>query len=510
MRGLRNNKRGSTAVFLMMILAAVLGVTAVLFEGSCSAAAKSMSEGLTDLAGRSALSEYHRGLQSDYGLFGLRADEEMIAADLRYYMEQSLSDSEDSGEETVKAVRLLLNGVEADSSEFSLLVPDVMEKQVLDYMKYRAVFSGLDLLKKEEELRSGLDQGTRAGKSEDELRKEAERAEREQEEADRNAIEAEKEEDGGGSGDAAEEREKREQEKKKLKDLIAGQKRRNEGTAGEGGAATGGVADDRVLRNKQEINALPSQLTDFSGVPDLAGLFSGNLQQALTEGRNSVYINEYLLLLFSNYVKDSSDKETFFRNEVEYILCGRSSDGANLRQVRAYLFTLRTSLNLAHIYADPEKRGLTLEAAAAIAPGPGAPAVQLLIASLWAGAESEQDIKLLLEGKKVPFLKGKEDWKTDLDSILAGEAGAPTDGEGRGQDYGDYLRLFLMLQSREIRLVRALDLIQLNLRLRCDREFRAADYCGGFACKAEFRRRTGLTSPFTFSGGYTIEKIQKY
>lgn len=501
-----NNKKGSVAVFLMLILTAVLSVTAILYEGACSAAAKSISEGLGDLAGRSSLSEYHRGLKEDYGLFALYADEEKISEDLKYYIGKSLdgNSARKLGEEkSMELIRLSLESVAADTTEYSFIMSEVPEAQILDFMKYRAVYEGLDLLKQEEEVREGLIGSTAASENLQEKVQEAKEAEKRQEEEDRKAIEQEEENEGGVDQDAAAERHKRKEEKKKLKELILGQKKKNEGWWEEGD-------DSRVLRNQQEKNVLPSANVELKKNFDIADLLSGDVNQIMTDGRNSVYLNEYILLHFSDRVRNSSKKETFFENEVEYILCGHDNDKANLRQVRVYLFTLRTSLNLLHIYQDSQKNQLTLQAAMALAPGPGAPAVQLLIASLWAGAESERDLKDLLSGKNVPIIKRAEDWKLGLNDVMTAAVSSPSEETGRGQSYTDYLKLFLMVQSREARVIRLLDLIQLNLRLRWDKGFLVSDYCGGFAGQISFTRRMGLFPPFASSGGYTIEKIQKY
>ncbi len=522
-------KRGASAVFLTLILTAVLGVTAVLFEGACSSAARSMSEGLADLTGRSALSAYHRELKEEYGLFGLEAYEENIEDDLRYFIEESLrhdpgkAAGHGGGEAPLELVSLSLSELQTDASEYLLIRPDVLEGQILDYMKYRALFSGLDLAGEEEEMRSGLSGSAEAAELERRRNEEARRAREEQEQADRESREDEEESDEDRAA-----RRKREQAGRRLSDLIGLQRKDRDGWTPT--AASG--PPQRELQNAQEIAALPSSLVDYRKTADLTSVLKGSMGEILAEGRNSVYLNGYISEHCADYVNGPA-RETFFRNEIEYILCGHLGDGKNLKQIRLYLYGLRESLNLAHIYQDPAKRRMTMDMALAVAPGPGAPFVQLLIAAVWAGAETVTDVNDLLAGRAVPFIKKPEDWKLSLDSLLtasdegidaaAGAAGKPDIGEkgegaedagnqagkGRGS-YRDYLQLFLMIQSREARLVRLMDLIQLNMRLRCDREFRLENYCGGFYCRTVFVRRTGLLAPRLISGGYAIEKNQSY
>ena len=533
----RWNKKGTVAVFLTMILAAVFGLTAVFFEGACSAAARSISEGLLESAGRSALSEYHKALQNRYGIFARESEPEDLKSDIQYYIEASLTDEPAHSGQTAlaeqtadpaenrkkqqvfKPVSLSLLDLNADGAEYSLLIPEVLEKQILDFMKYKALSAGIDLHQREAALTGGITELINAGRNTEKQKREAKEAEQKQAELDRKARQ-EREENGESGEDPEEARRKR--KTKQLKNMVTNLKKRNEYTE-----ATS-EAGERVLRSEQEKQWLPSKLTGVSGFPDIGKFLAkkdanGNEDEngngaahtggILTGVRNSIYLDEYILLQFKCHTSGTGfpEAETFFENEVEYILCGHDSDQANLRQIKTYLFTIRTALNLAHVYSDEGKRNATLEAAAAIAPGPGAPAVQFLIATLWAGLESEEDLRALLAGERVPLIKSADDWKTDLFS--AGKAVSKTESEaaqGSGQTYEDYLRFLLFMQNRECRLMRALDLIQLNIRLESDRSFLAERYCAGFTCIAEFGRRTGMRAPFSFAGGYQVEKIHLY
>ena len=60
---------------------------------------------------------------------------------------------------------------------------------------------------------------------------------------------------------------------------------------------------------------------------------------------------------------------------------------------------------LAHIYSDPAEKAETLAMAEILTPGAAAPATQALLASTWAYAESDNDVKLLWQGGKVPVTK---------------------------------------------------------------------------------------------------------
>ena len=175
---------------------------------------------------------------------------------------------------------------------------------------------------------------------------------------------------------------------------------------------------ERILKNQRIIDELPSrQLEDLrKSIFDLPESF--DLKNLADKSKNEIALNLYILRKFRHHIDRDEWKETFFVNEVEYILCGRLSDESNRELTKAALITLRGGLNLAHIYADIKKREEVIAAAAIITPGPEAAATQLLIAALWAAAEAENDLCRLYAGERVPLYKTEEDWKIDLGSVL--------------------------------------------------------------------------------------------
>ena len=99
---------------------------------------------------------------------------------------------------------------------------------------------------------------------------------------------------------------------------------------------------------------------------------------------------------------------------------------------------------------DPEKRREAELLAAAITGASGiAPLVSVttfFILTVWALAESVEDVKALLEGGKVPFLKQGREWRVSLTGLaesgtaLFRELGV-SGNEGEGLDYQSYLKL---------------------------------------------------------------------
>jgi hypothetical protein len=133
---LRNSKRGSISVFLVVVFACMITIAAVLFAGAKASAGRSMTDASLQLAGRSVLSEYDRRLLSDYGLIAFRGDEERIEDAITYYAEASLSPKNPlyllfrgGGERTISQ-NTKCQSVTANLKGYSLLDLDIFESQI--------------------------------------------------------------------------------------------------------------------------------------------------------------------------------------------------------------------------------------------------------------------------------------------------------------------------------------------------------------------------------------------
>lgn len=90
------------------------------------------------------------------------------------------------------------------------------------------------------------------------------------------------------------------------------------------------------------------------------------------------------------------------------------------------------------------------------------------------------DVKTLLAGKKVPAVKSKESWNLTLDGLLelAKNRSIPEGKETEeGNSYEQYLQMMLVLKSKEELSMRALDLVEINLRSGMEKTFFRADAC---------------------------------
>lgn len=128
------NKKGSSAVFLTVILATLMALTVALIYGVKAQNIRSSLDAVINLAGDSVLSEYSRELQEEYDLFLLRGTDEELSRKLHRYVSYSVDDMEN----------VELQSIKVTSSRYSLKDASIIKKQILDYMK---IIKAEDLIK---------------------------------------------------------------------------------------------------------------------------------------------------------------------------------------------------------------------------------------------------------------------------------------------------------------------------------------------------------------------------
>ncbi len=246
---------------------------------------------------------------------------------------------------------------------------------------------------------------------------------------------------------------------------------------------------DRTLRNSRTINALPSKgMTDTPSVYALVSNIKNltGISQLWKNGSREYLTTVYIFSVFKSGMSPADEENSFFRNEIEYIIEGKKSDAANRSAVRADLLKLRTLLNSIYIYSSPKMMKEALLLAETITPGPEAVITQAALIAAWAAMEAELDIKTLDEGGKVPVFKDPSSWKTDINGKVTAGKG---EFEERGYDYEGYLKILLTALKKEVRLTRMMDLIQINLQGTYSEDFYIKDCYRGFKFEAQVNGR---------------------
>lgn len=181
------------------------------------------------------------------------------------------------------------------------------------------------------------------------------------------------------------------------------------------------------------------------------------------EMKDRLVMGEYCRYFFSDFL-DYREGELAY--QLEYLLHGDRGDRENLAGAAARILAVREGMNLIHILGSSQKREEARALAAAVVGIAGLPplveVMALMIMGIWALGESAEDLKALYRGKKVPFVKGEEDWKLSLEGLLEIGRGGSAEGEGgeKGIGYESYLKLLLLAADQERTRFRMMDVME--------------------------------------------------
>lgn len=249
---------------------------------------------------------------------------------------------------------------------------------------------------------------------------------------------------------------------------------------------SGTIRGKRRITSRWILEHLPSagsqQGVDVSAAAD--GVKEGKTIQNLM---GTAAANTYIFTYFRHFCSGDVLNDTYFQNEIEYILSGCPDDEKALKKVKNKLVLLRNLLNLTYLYSSDEKREAAMAVAAILTPGAEAVLTQGVLLELWAYAEAENDLAMLYDGKKVPLMKSDESWALTLENAMEREEEdgyiCPKSEEGYG--YDTYLRILMNTMPEKIKILRVMDLIQINMKyVYCD-YFRLENCYAGLSYTAE-------------------------
>ncbi|MDO4486781.1 MAG: DUF5702 domain-containing protein [Bacillota bacterium] len=120
-----NSKKGSSSVFLMVILGALVSIALLLIYSVRDYSVASRADGVINLAGDSLMSEFDYYVQKEYGLFILSGSDSQLTRKLRSYVGYSLDDMED----------VKVEDVNVSGSRFSVVNKELIEEQIIEHMK---------------------------------------------------------------------------------------------------------------------------------------------------------------------------------------------------------------------------------------------------------------------------------------------------------------------------------------------------------------------------------------
>lgn len=219
---------------------------------------------------------------------------------------------------------------------------------------------------------------------------------------------------------------------------------------------------------------------------------------------NRFLFQEYLLRYLGHFGEEKENSSLYY--QIEYLLSGKEEDVKNLEAVSNKICLIREAANVIYLFSDEEKCALakTLATAlAALAMVPETePLFEITLILGWAYAESLYDTKVLLSGGRVPLIKTADTWHYGLEGALqiSGEDG---EAGGKGLSYEDYLRILLMLTDQETVVIRAMNMVEADIRRTPgNRRFRLD------GCLERLEARIRVKSDYGYS--YTVTRKYGY
>lgn len=288
------------------------------------------------------------------------------------------------------------------------------------------------------------------------------------------------------------------------------------------------LPSDSVENNssaEMDVLALLGNVDLEKGLNLLDNLLSDNLTQTVTDvgekALSLILYQEYLYDHFGYYYEIKEPEHKALDYELEYILKGNINDADNLSSVVMQILTTRTISNLITLLSDSVKSNEAKLLATSFVGFTGMPllveTVKIIILTLWAFIESLIDIAALLTDRSVPIYKAGNDIQIKLLEIMGinkslihkkalnfKEIKTPLTLK-----YKDYIGLFLILENREMKLYRTMDLIQENLQLKVADTFYMKNCLTGLSVTGVFHMNSKFVS-IPFVNSYLQEGTDGY
>ena len=450
------NKSGFTSLYIVIILTSLIFLVLVVIEAAAGYAVGSVAENLCMVSGESVLSEYQINLWKKYGVFALKSSDEKLTEMSRFYISESLK----SDGNNLLSAELL--SCDATSEKYPALDTEAFSAQIRE----------MALLIVAEKVMNGQELSDSYDKTVDTFESIEPMKDTSLEDLQRlTAVSIP-----GESTETEEEQEEGSQLKEQAESLL----RRYRSIEQEESA---GSSLNRAVTDAAIKAILPSALMQ---IPQTRTLLFKRI------------VNDVMKLPENEYIIDrcsfatAQRKNTFLALEVEYILYGRFSDRENEKEIKKSLFWLRSAFNVSYIYSDRNKLAEVNAMAASVFSMIPLPLAVFMIASIWSGVEAQHDVKLLMAGDNVPFIKGESDWYYSLTGSVSGESVPLKTSSSESGNYDDYLRLFLLTSAREEKLIRLMDVMQLNIANIEGDAFSFRDYAYGFSLCAVFQKKMHL------------------
>jgi len=251
-----------------------------------------------------------------------------------------------------------------------------------------------------------------------------------------------------------------------------------------------------VVEDASKISQKSIQMEDLASSQQNG---SSNYWSNITEGaKDNVLYNEYLFSKFNAYTDSFNsngeliETDDLLNYKLEYILGGNNSDKKNLESTILQLSLIREGANLEYLFTDSEKKYESYALALSLLGFTGnyiaIKAGQYLIMSAWAYGEAIIDMRKLFSGERVEIAKNKGNWKLSLQNLLVMDFTSENSNadKDKGFNYEEYLRILLYMESPNNKYYRTMDVIEMKMIEKGNKDFRLKNYIFSLNATAVF------------------------
>lgn len=478
-------KRGYLTVYLSLILTIVLSFIFSMVEGARYSAMRMQIEAAADMGIDSAFSEFHRELLSQYELFFIDTSYGkdygsvyQTADHIREYMSYHLKPSTGEHFQFLYKDFHDLDVANIDILQASFATDDkgqVLKRQAIAYMKQYYGLSYIHMI--QEQMKTVTDKKLNCGDIEGDITRSMKSI--------KNKY--------------------RHKKHSKDKDERPDESKFEEYTDLYHGIHNRGILN-LVVPNTSHISEQSVNLSNYVSHRQL------NKGCGLTEDINmpntiadEILFNEYLLNKCGYYTNQKSN--SLLKYQMEYIYAGKSCDTDNLKSVVNVLLQIRATSNLLYLEKDKAKQAEVKVVASVICAllrlsDKAIKLISLFLTLLWAYAEAIVDIRTLLSNGKVPLLKDDKSFSLSFGG-MAKALGDYKASNAQGLSYAEYIRILVGLMNPEIKLMRCMDIIEMDIRLTQGNQHFRLDQCVSYL-KMQIALLSGYGSEFL------IEKKYRY
>ena len=181
-----------------------------------------------------------------------------------------------------------------------------------------------------------------------------------------------------------------------------------------------------------------------------------------------VLVLSYLEEYFSCFKRNQ--KAHFLDYEMEYVLCGEDSEWKNLEGTLKRILLLREAANTAYLVQDKEKMAVveTLANIVGFMAGENPAVVKVIQAGIvgaWAYCESILDLRSLVAGERIPFIKQEDEWTIEIGNIFSVfDKDAKAKVCRDGLEYTEYLKQLLFMMEEKKMAYRMMEVMEIGMR----------------------------------------------